>query len=205
MDALKTTSAIHRAKLQFREHGGIMRMAVAIENGIHRDTLRKMVQDGVAEKVSRGLYQLVDIEPAPNPDLAIIAAKVPEGVLCLISALSFHEMTTQIPHEIHLAIERNSKPPKIEYPPLQTYQFSGEAFHAGVESHNIGPRDMKIYSREKTIADCFKYRNQIGLDTCLESLRLYKQQRRVDPESILRFAKICRVASVIQPYAESIL
>lgn len=204
MDTPSANSAIDRASEIFRENGGILKMAAAIENGIHRNTLKKMVQNGVAEKVSRGLYQLVDME-SPYPDLAIVAVKIPDGVVCLISALALHEITTQIPHEIHIAIERDSKPPRIDYPPIQAYQFSGQAFTAGVETHNVGPRDINVYCREKTIADCFKYRNKIGLDTCVEALKLYKQQQRIDAEAIFRYAKICRVDSVMRPYAESIL
>lgn len=196
---------IDRAKAIFRQNGGMLRMSAAIQAGIHRDTLRKMIGRGDLHKVSRGLYQLVEALPPSHPDLAVVGAKVPEGVICLISALSFHELTTQIPHEVYLAINRNAEPPRISYPPVRVFRFSGKAFTEGIETHDVGPVVVRIYSREKTLADCFKYRNKVGLDTCREALELYKQQRRYNVEAILKYASICRVAKVIRPYLEAIL
>lgn len=180
-------------------------MSEAIRAGIHRDTLRVMVEEGALEKISRGLYQLVDAPTASHPDLAAVAAKVPDGVICLISALAFHELTTQIPHEVYLAIDRNSEPPRIDYPPVRTFRFSGPAFTAGIETHDIGPVIVRVYSREKTLADCFKFRNKIGLETCLEALRTYRQQRRFDSDAILRYAAVCHVSKVVRPYVEGVL
>lgn len=196
---------IDRAKSVFKQKGGLLRMSAAIRAGIHRDTLRKMVERGDVHKVSRGLYQLVEALPPSHPDLAAVGAKAPQGVVCLISALSFHELTTQIPHEVYLAIDRNAEPPRIDYPPVRVFRFSGKAFAEGIESHGIGPVAVRVYSREKTLADCFKYRNKIGLDTCLEALQIYKQQRRYNVEAILKYASICRVAKVIRPYLEATL
>jgi predicted transcriptional regulator of viral defense system len=180
-------------------------MSEAIRSGIHRETLRGMVERGELEKISRGLYKLVGGPALSHPDLAAIAAKVPGGVACLISALAFHELTTQIPHEVYLAIDRNSEPPRIDYPPVRTFRFSGAAFTEGIETHDIGPVTLRIYSREKTLADCFKFRNRIGLDTCLEALRSYRRQRRFDPDAVLRYSSICRVTNVIRPYLEVVL
>lgn len=182
-----------------------MRMSEAIQAGVHRETLRIMVEQGELEKLSRGLYQLANVPPPSHPDLAVVAAKVPEGVVCLISALAFHELTTQIPHEVYVAIDRNSEPPRIEYPPVRSFRFSGAAFTEGIETHDLGPVKVRVYSREKTLADCFKFRNKIGLDTCLEALRAYRQQRGFDPDAILRFAAVCRVTNVIRPYIEAVL
>lgn len=183
----------------------MLRMSAAIDSGIHRDTLRTMVATGDLQKISRGLYQLVEATPSPHPDLAAVATKVPQGVICLISALSFHELTTQIPHEIYLAIGRNSEPPRIDYPPIRVFRFSGATFTDGVEKHQLGSITVRIYSREKTLADCFKYRNKIGLDTALEAIRLYKQSRRMNVEALMRYATICRVANVMKPYLEAML
>ena len=206
MDATTNNGrAIERAKPIFRQNGGLLRMSEAIRAGVHRDTLKKMVERGYVQKVSRGLYQLVDSVPSSHPDLAVIGAKVPDGVICLISALSFHEITTQIPHEVYLAVSRNSEPPRIDHPPVRCFRFSGKSFTEGVETHDVGPASVRIYSREKTLADCFKYRNKIGLDTCLEAIRMYKQQRRYDVSAILKFAGICRVTKVMRPYLEAIL
>ena len=196
---------VQQAKTAFKQSGGLMRMSAAVRSGIHRDTLRKMVQQGDVRKISRGLYQLVEVLPPSHPDLAFVAAKVPDGVVCLISALSFHELTTQIPHEVYLAIGRNAEPPRIDYPPVRSFRFSGKAFTEGIEKHNIGPVTVRVYSREKTLADCFKYRNKIGLDTCLEALQTYKQLRRINVDAILQYAAICRVANVMRPYVEALL
>ena len=179
-------------------------MGAALRAGIHRDTLRKMLARGDIERVGRGLYQLVGSLPLPHPDLAIIATKVPDGVVCLVSALAFHELTTQVPHEVCLAIQRNAEPPRVDYPPVRVFRFSGRAFTEGIESHKLGSVTVRVYSREKTLADCFKYRNKIGLDTCLEALRMYKQQRRLNLEGLMKYAEICRVARVMRPYMEVI-
>jgi len=183
----------------------MLRMSAAIRAGVHRDTLRKMLATGDLQKVSRGLYQLAAATPSSHPDLAVVAAKVPEGVICLISALSFHELTTQIPHEVYLAIGRNSEPPRIDYPPVRTFRFSGKTFTEGIEKHNVGSVEVRVYSREKTLADCFKFRNKIGLDTVLEAIRLYKQSRRTNVDALMRYADICRVANVMRPYLEATL
>jgi predicted transcriptional regulator of viral defense system len=183
----------------------MLRMSAAVDAGIHRDTLRKMVASGDLQKISRGLYQMVEAAPLPYPDLAVVAAKVPEGVICLISALSFHNLTTQIPHEVYLAIGRNSEPPRIGYPPVRVFRFSGKTFTEGVEEHASGPYKVHVYSREKTIADCFKFRNKLGLDTVLEAVRMYKQSRHTNVDALLHYADICRVAKVMRPYLEAML
>jgi predicted transcriptional regulator of viral defense system len=189
----------------FQRHGGLLRMSAAVRCGIHRDTLKKMVDQGDLQRISRGLYQLVEAIAPSHPDLAIVATKAPEAVICLISALSFHELTTQIPHEVYLAIGRNSEPPRIDYPPIRTFRFSGRAFTQGIETHDLGSVTARVYSPEKTLADCFKYRNKIGLDTCLEALHTYKQRHRFDVDAILKYAAICRVAKVMRPYIEAVL
>ena len=198
-------SKIAEAQAVFREHGGMMRMANAVEAGIHRRTLYAMRDDGILEQMSRGLYRLADAPPLSNPDLVTVARRVPRGVLCLISALAIHDLTTQIPHEIYLAVPRDSEPPRLGYPPVRVFRFSDAAFAAGVETHDMDRTAVRVYSREKTLADCFKYRNKIGLDTAMEALKRYKQQGRINAESLLRHAAICRVANVIRPYLEAIL
>jgi predicted transcriptional regulator of viral defense system len=132
-------------------------------------------------------------------------AKVPQGVVCLISALAYHEITTQIPRAVHIAIARNAEPPRIDYPPVQCYRLSGEAFTVGVDTHKLDGVSVNIFSAEKTLADCFKFRNKIGMDTVLEAVRLYQERKRVQVGEIMRFAKICRVAKVMAPYLESML
>ena len=161
--------AIQKALKSFEKRGGMLRMAEAMRLGIHRNTLYRMVEENLVERISRGLYRLADAEPLGNPDLVTVAAKVPDGVICLISALAFHNLTTQIPHEVYLAIARNSEPPRIDYPPIRTFRFSGKAFTEGIERPLVDGIRTPIYCREKTIADCFKFRNQVGLDSELEA------------------------------------
>ena len=194
-----------RALDTFRKHGGILRTKDALRAGIHPRTLYALRDDGSIERLSRGLYRLTSAVPLGNPDLVAVALRAPEGVICLISALAFHELTTQIPHEVYLAIARGAEPPRFDYPPVRTFWFSGASFSEGIETHRLDGAPVRIYSREKTIADCFRYRNKIGLDTCLESLRFYKQQRRVDVDALLRFARVRRVSRVLTPYLEAIL
>lgn len=197
-------TAAERARTVFKKHGGLLRMATAVRAGVHRNTLKQLVEKGDVQRVSRGLYQLADAPSPPHPDLAVVAAKAPEGVICLISALSFHELTTQIPHEVYLAIERNCEPPRITYPPVRCFRFSGPAFSQGIETHRIGPVAVRIYSREKTLADCFKYRNKLGLDTCLEALRMYRSRRGYNVDALLKYAAVCRVTKVMRPYLEAL-
>lgn len=197
--------AVKKALSAFRKNLGMMRLAEALRIGVTRGTIERMLENGTLERLSRGLYRLTDAEPLSHPDLAVVAAKVPQGVICLISALAFHDLTTQIPHEIYVAIPRDSEPPRIKHPPLRSFRFSGQAFTEGIESHRLGSITVKIYSREKTLADCFKYRNRIGLDTCLEAVRFYKQQKKYDVDALLHFAEVCRVKKIMQPYLEAIL
>lgn len=204
-DTRSSQNALQRAKLAFRGRGGLLRMSEAVQAGVHRDTLRTMLEKGELERLARGLYRLTDAPPSKHPDLLAVAAKVPEGVICLVSALAFHELTTQIPHEVYLAIGRNSEPPRLEFPPLRTFRFSGAAFTEGIEQHSLHAITLRVYSPEKTLADCFKFRNKIGLDTCVEALRRYRERRGFKPTLLLHYAAICRVSNVMRPYVEALL
>ncbi len=194
-----------RALAVFRQRGGMLRTKDALQAGIHPRTLYSLRDEGVLECLSRGLYRLSDAIPLANPDLVAVAKRVPDGVICLISALAYYELTTQIPHEVHLAIRRNAEAPRIDYPPVRVFWFAGKAFSEGIETHRLDGVPVRIYSREKTLADCFKYRNKIGMDTVLEALRLYKEQRRLNVEAILQYAELRGVGDVIRPYLEAIL
>jgi predicted transcriptional regulator of viral defense system len=202
---LLTSPSIRRATAVFRKHGGMMRMAEAIRAGVHRRTLYALRDAGILEQLSRGLYRLADAPPLGNPDLVTVARRVPKGVICLVSALAFHDLTTQIPHEVYLAVPRDSEPPRLDYPPTRLFRFGGRGYAAGIETHEIDGTPVRIYSREKTLADCFKYRNKIGLDTAVEALKRYRAQGCVDAEALLRHAQTCRVANVMRPYLEAIL
>jgi predicted transcriptional regulator of viral defense system len=188
----------------FRRHGGVLQTGEAINKGIHPRTLYAMRDEGTIERLCRGTYRLADLPPLTNPDFATVAAKIPKGVICLISALSFHEITTEIPHEIHVATLRDTKYPRLDYPPIRIFRFSRNAYTEGIETHTIDGMKVRIYSPEKTIADAFKYRNKIGQDVPVEALKLYWAKKKPDIHSLLHYASICRVSNVIQPYIETL-
>jgi len=197
--------SVEQARAVFERSGGLLRMSEVVAAGIHRRTLRAMVEQGELARVSRGLYRLADAPHPAHPDLVTVAAKVPDGVICLVSALAFHELTTDVPHEVYLAIRRTARPPSIDYPPVRSFRFSDKAFSTGIETYEDGPVTLRVYAREKTLADCFKYRHKIGLDACLEALRTYHRLRGFDADALLRYAKVCRVANVMRPYIEAVL
>ncbi len=198
-------SRFTRAATIFENHGGILRTAQALKAGIHPKTLYAMRDSGVLERISRGVFRLSDSPPLSNPDLVTVAARVPSGVICLISALSFHEITTQIPHDVHVALPRGAEEPRLDYPPIRTYRFTGEAFTSGVDAYELDGVSISIYSPEKTLADCFKFRNKVGLDTVVEAIRFYRERRSIKVDDLMRYAKICRVNRVMRPYLEAIL
>lgn len=198
-----SVSADEIASQIFRKHGGTLRTSEILRLGVHPRTLYHLRDSGRVNQLSRGVYRLADLPPLEHSDLATIARRVPAGVICLISALSFHQITNEIPHEVYLAITTGKEKPKVDFPPTRVFHFSPESYAAGIEEHVLDKVKIKIYSREKTIADCFKFRNRIGLDVALESLRqcISKGGSR---KKILEFAGICRVEHVIRPYLESI-
>ena len=183
----------------------MLRTSEAICSGIHPDTLYTMRDAGMLEKVSRGVYRLADGLPLSNPDLVTVAKRVANGVICLISALAFHDITTQIPHEVHVALPRGAEEPRLDHPPIHTYRFTGRSFTDGVVTHELDSVPIRIYGPEKTLADCFKFRNKIGLDTAVEALRLYRERHSVRVDEIMHFASICRVTKIMRPYLEAIL
>ncbi|MCF6337011.1 MAG: type IV toxin-antitoxin system AbiEi family antitoxin domain-containing protein [Gammaproteobacteria bacterium] len=189
----------------FRQHGGLLRMSEAIKYGISRYALYKMRDNGALEQVSRGVYRLVDLPPMSTPDLVTVSLRFPKAVICLISALSFHEMTTQIPHEVSVAVPRGTRMPSLDIPPVHAYKFSPEAFKAGIEKYQIDGAIVQVYSAEKTLADCFKYRNKLGMDVVLEALKIYRSQKRFNLDKLLKYARVCRVEEVIRPYLEASL
>jgi predicted transcriptional regulator of viral defense system len=203
--ARPSDSATEEAKDLFRRHGGILRTSEAIRTGIHPRTLYAMRDAGVVERLSRGLYRLADLPPLGNPDLVAVSLRVPSSVVCLISALAYHEITTQIPHEVYLALPRGAEPPRVEQPPVRVFWFTGRAFEEGIETPDLDGIRVRIYTPEKTLADCFRYRNKIGLDTVVEALRLYREQRPLKVDELMHFAKVCRIEKVMRPYVEAVL
>lgn len=186
-------------------HGGVIRTTQAIREGVHPRTLYALWDSGFLQRVERGLYRLAELPEMGDPDLVTVALKVPAGVICLISALAHHELTTQIPHEVSVALPRSTEYPRLRFPPIRVYWFSNPAMTSGVEVNTIDGVRVRIFNPEKTIADCFKYRNKLGLDVALEALRLYFKGRRPKLDELLRFARIDRVHNVMRPYLESLL
>jgi len=194
-----------RARSIFLHHGGVLRTKEALRLGIHPETLYRMRDSGKLTSLGRGLYRLSDLPPLGNPDLVTVAMKVPSGVICLISALAFHELTTQIPHEVYLALPRGAEPPRLDHPPIRLFWFTKRVFEFGVEAHKLDGTQVRVYSPEKTVADCFKYRNKIGLDTAREALKLYLERRKRNLDALLEAAEACRVSKVMRPYLEALV
>jgi predicted transcriptional regulator of viral defense system len=190
----------------FKNHGGLLRTAQALREGIHPATLYELRDSGMLEVVSRGVFRLAKGPLPGNPDLVTVSVRIPGGVICLISALAFHELTTQIPHEVQIALPRGTEEPRLSHPPIKTYRFTGLAFSEGIESHDLGGGvSARVYNPEKTLADCFKCRNKIGLDTAIEAIRLYRERRPIRVNELMHYAEICRVKKVVRPYIEALL
>lgn len=198
-------TAIEDAKNIIRQRQGIIRTAEALKAGIHPRTLYALRDQGVLEQFSRGVYRLAELPSTANPDLLTIAVRVPQAVICLVSALSYHSLTTQIPNEIHIAVEKGKRSPCIDYPPTAVYHFSKTSFAAGVEEYKIDGTTIRVYSQEKTLADCFKFRNTLGMDVVLEAIKLYKQRGPFKVKELLEYAAICRVKNVMKPYLEAVI
>lgn len=166
--------------------------------------LTRLTAAGLLDKVERGLYRLPSHVGSEYVSLAIIAAKVPQAVFCLLTALQFHELTTQLPRQIWIAMPRGSHVPRLDYPPIRMVQMTGEVYSEGIETVQRDGVALRVYGVAKTVADCFKHRNKIGLDVALEALKDARAMRRVSADELWHYAKICRVANVMRPYLEAI-
>ncbi|HLR00016.1 MAG TPA: type IV toxin-antitoxin system AbiEi family antitoxin domain-containing protein [Sphingobacterium sp.] len=195
---------IEAAIQQFNTHGGVMRTSETEEVGIHNRTLYHMLEEGYLTKLERGLYKLADTDMLAHPDLVIVAKKVPKATVCLISALDVHEMTTEIPHKVHIALPRTSRNPTLDHPPMKVYRFSGKSLTEGIQTHQVDGVAVKVYNPAKTIADCFKFRNKIGLDIAIGALKKGIEEGKASYNEIVRYATMCRVTTIIQPYLETI-
>jgi len=187
-----------------RRHGSVSRQEVT-EANIHTQTLSRLVRAGTLERVARGHYRLPNAPVTEHHGLALVAAAAPKAVICLLSALSFHQIGTQLPHEVWIALDRRSRRPSLRYPRLRVVRFGGDALTAGVETHSIEGETVRVYSVAKTIADTFKYRNKIGLDVALEALRDAWRARRFTMDKMYNYARICRVERVMRPYLEALV
>ena len=201
----KTMTATDSAVRLFEANGGILNTTKALNLGIHPRTLYTLRDEATLERLERGLYRLANALPLGNPDFLTVALKVPRGVICLLSALAFHQMTTQIPHAVYLAIPANDQAPALAYPPLRLFWYSKAVHESGISATKMDGVTIRIYSPEKTVVDCFKFRNKIGIEVCLEALSLYRKRGRMRLNLIEQYAKLCRVQSVMRPYLEATL
>jgi predicted transcriptional regulator of viral defense system len=170
-----------------------------------RESLRRLLRSGLLERIGRGLYVRPGADVTENHSLAQAAKRVPAGVICLLSSLEFHELTTQAPFEVWIAIDVKARLPRVDVPPLRVVRFSGMALQSGVEEHRIEGTLARIYCPAKTVADCFKYRNKVGLDVALEALRDCWRKKLCTMDDLWRYARICRVANVMRPYMDSLV
>ncbi len=189
-------------KLARRRQGVTARELAAA--GIHRQVLSRLVESGELERVVRGVYRLPEQPLTEHHGLAMVGAVVPHGVICLLSALQFHGIGTQLPSEVWIAVDRRARRPALKYPPLRIVRYSGAALTEGVESHRLEGQAVQVYNVAKTVADCFKYRNKIGLDVALEALREARRAKKAGADALWRYAKINRVANVMRPYLEAV-
>jgi predicted transcriptional regulator of viral defense system len=198
------TRNLNAALEAFREKGGTLRTRDLIARGVHTDALYALRDSGRVVELGRGFYRVADAGEAEHPDLAIVAACAPNAAVCLISALSYHGVTTQIPSSVHLAVPRGSYHGIKLSIPVTVYRFDPKTFHEGLETHSMGDLPVKIYSAARSVVDCFKFRNKLGLDVVLEALRLARQRKRVQNRELLHYARLLRVEKPMSPYLQVI-
>ena len=190
--------------LSLAKQKGLLRASALDAIEAPRVVLTRLTEAGLLERVSRGLYRLPSHPGSEHEGLATVAAKVPQAVFCLLTALQFHELTTQLPRQVWIAMPRGSHVPRLDYPPIKMVQMTGAVYTAGIEEHLRDGVTLRVYSAAKTVADCFKHRNKIGLDVALEALKDARAERMASADDLWRYAKVCRVANVMRPYLEAI-
>lgn len=190
--------------LSMARRQGLLRPCDVEAQGFSRMALSTLARQGKLIRLCRGLYALPDRPASEHASLVDVASKYPNVLVCLLSALQFHGLTSQSPSEVWLAIPNKARAPKMDYPPLRIVRFSGDALVEGVEEHRADGVVVRVTSVAKTVADCFKYRNKIGLDVALEALREAWNGKRVKMDDLWRCAQVCRVANVMRPYLEAL-
>lgn len=198
-DASPRERVLRLAKLQ-----GILRPQDLQPIGVPREYLRRLRKEGVLEQPARGLYVLANSKPTEHLSLVEVCKRVPQGVICLISALQFHEVTTQLAHEVWIALPVKAWAPTFDSPRLRVLRYSPTTLAYGVDERRIGGAVVRVFNPAKTVADCFKFRNKIGLDVALEALRDATRRRKATRDEIWKAAQVCRVANVMRPYLESL-
>jgi len=189
----------------FKKHGGIARFSSIIKSGFHPDTLNVLEKEGKIEKIARGLYRMAHYTFGSYPDLVITSLQAPRGIVCLVSALAFHEATNEIPRYVDIAVPTGTRANKIKYPPVRFYRFSIKTWNVGIEIHQAEGHKIKVYNLAKTIADCFKFRNRIGVNVARDALKIAIAEKGITPQDIMKYAKICRVDSIIKPILEAMI
>jgi predicted transcriptional regulator of viral defense system len=190
--------------LELAHDMSVIRAKDAEARGIHPEYLKRLEQQGLLIRSARGIYTFIDAEITESHTLVETVKRVPHGVICLLSALSFYELTTQTPFEIWLTIPQKARAPKEDMLPLRIVYMSGKALESGIEEHEIEGVCVRVYSVAKTVVDCFKFRNKIGLDVALEALRNCLKERRCTIDEIWDYGKICRMQNVMRPYPEAL-
>ncbi len=198
------TRDLNTALKAFRKMGGTLRTRDLIARGVHTDALYALRDSGRVVELGRGLYRVADAGEAEHPDLAVVAARAPGAAVCLISALSYHGITTQIPSSVHLAVPRASYHGIKLSIPVTVHRFDPKTFNEGLETHSMGGLPVRIYGAARSVVDCFKFRNKLGLDVALEALRLARQRKRVQNKDLLRYARLLRVEKPMSPYLQAI-
>jgi predicted transcriptional regulator of viral defense system len=203
---MRLTMAARRESqiLQVLRSLGIVRAAELEAHGIPRGQIYRLVRKGLVKRQARGIYVASKHPITAEHTLAQVAKRVPAGVFCLLTALRFHELTTQAPAEVWIALAEKARKPKLDYPRLRVARFSGPALTEGIETHRLEGIDVRVYSAAKTVADCFKYRNKIGIDVAVEALRDFSRRHRGGATELARYARICRVTRVMQSYLDAI-
>jgi len=206
MPGMARPSARHIEKIsRLADRQGVLRPRDLAKHRISRTALARMKAKGEIEQLGRGLYALPGTSGTLNQGLVEVAKRVPKAVACLLTALRFHELTTQAPFEVWIALPREAWRPRMEYPKLRVLRFSGESMTSGIETHVIQGVKVRVFNPAKTVADCFKYRNKFGLDVALEALRECWREKRATMDDLTRYAEICRVRNVMRPYLESLV
>lgn len=201
----KNKERFKKAKNIFRQNNGLLRTSQALKLGIPSGTLYAMRDAGLLVQENRGIFRLEEQPPIGNPDLVQVALLVPKAVICLISALDFHTLTTQIPHRIYITLPMDVKRPRLEYPALEVIWRREVPYSAGIEQQVLDGVPVRIYNREKTIADCLCYENRVGRDVVLEALKEYRRQKKVNVDALMQYARINKVTQRMQAYLEILL
>lgn len=193
-----------RAVIDLAKKLGTIRIKDLLDRGIHPEFARRLVRKDILARSGRGLYTLTGSEITEHHDFALVAKRLPKGVICLTSALLFHGIGTQLPRKIWLALEKGSAQPRLSYPPISVIRLSGASFSEGIDIHEIEAVPVRIYNPAKTVVDCFKFRNRIGLEAAIEAVRECLHARKATSDEIYHYAKICRVWNVMKPYLEAL-